>query len=228
MNVILALGGTLLMAGMAAVVAGIGALAFGRRKDVYLYGVGAMTAAFVASMLVLVVVGVVLPSFPTLWFIILIGPAIEEGARIAAIILVSPALQKRRDWVIFGLGFALVETLFKIAGWLARGANGDFLLFGVLTPLVPLLLHIFLSVAAIALYRRRKKLVSVLLVTFVLHALHNASIAFGWWTYEAGAAAYVGLVLKCALYIALISLILRASARLERVTSSPPHANSVP
>jgi hypothetical protein len=210
--------GLLLVAAMAAVVVGLGAVFLGRRKDVYLYGVGAMAAAFIASGALLIVTRQIYPSLPAAWWTVLVGPAVEEAARVAAILLVAVALQQRRDWLLFGMGYALFETAFKILNQIPRSSETTSALFlaGMILPVVPLLLHVFLSLVAIALFRRGATPASVFAATFALHALHNASSVLQWWAPTDTPGIFLMIGVRSAVFLVLIALILRASVRLRR------------
>lgn len=231
MHTIFGVAGLVLGAALTALCVGLGAVLLGRRKDVYLYGVGAMAAAFVAGSLGFLTADWLFSLPPQAWLIVA-GPAIEEAARLWTILTVSAALQQRRDWLLFGLVFALFETAMKIMRPIAMishgGLSDDLVVSAFAAPLAPLVLHVMLSVIAIALFRRGWRPAGVFALCWGIHALHNRSAVAQWLGREGEPGFVLGVLLYCGVYLAVIALVLLMSRGLRRVTSAPAHANSLP
>jgi hypothetical protein len=63
-------------------------------------------------------------------------------------------------------------------------------------------------------------------VTLSIHAFHNATVAYEWWTPTDVPGLYLMLAVRTAVFVALIAGVLRISEGLRRVTIQPRHANS--
>lgn len=120
---------------------------------------------------------------PTRITLVLLEPAIEESVRVLfvwGVLRASIFSDGWKSWLAFGLGYGGVESLAKaldLVVYVYRGGTGglDRMAAIVTAPAVPLLLHVFLSFAALAFGKFRVPAAVALVVLFALHAAHNAS-----------------------------------------------------
>jgi hypothetical protein len=179
------------------------------RRRAYLFGVGSAASAYVVAILATIIIASLFPATPGWVGVIVLAPLIEESAR-----LVGADTAYRRgnwgQWAAFGVGYALFEAGLKLADGVALVAtSGLEHWLRILTPIVPFLLHVFLSMLMCLLLHRGASLLGAYLVTLGLHAAHNGSVVF----LSASYSSYllVALILQCLLYSALIWVIIRHS-----------------
>jgi hypothetical protein len=142
--------------------------------------------------------------------IVLLVPLIEESARTLG------AMEVRNDppfWITFGLGYGLFEAGLKLGDMIVLYARADpiTLLAALIVPMVPLALHVFLSVLVFALLSHRVPAAIVFVVAIITHAIHNASVAPLLPSDITGVV--VSSIVRAALFVVLIASILAVVKR---------------
>jgi hypothetical protein len=151
------------------------------------------------------------PATPRWVIPVILAPAVEEMARLVG----ADSAYRRsswRQWAVFGIGYALVESGLKLSDgvFVVLGSGWDEWL-RLITPVVPFLLHVFLSMLMCLLLQRGVSLTRACVITVGLHAAHNwtalhqhpaSSLDVLWW-----------IILRCCLFGALIFGIIRFSER---------------
>jgi hypothetical protein len=123
-------------------------------------------------------------SWTNLLFQLFPVPAIDESARLIALFaLPAAALNDKRLWIAFALGFAALEA--GAIAWLSAGQTAT--PPDLLAPLVALSLHFALGVGALAMKARNAPPMLIFCVLALVHGGHNgawiaATNAYGLWT----------------------------------------------
>lgn len=158
---------------------------------------------------------------------IVLPPIVEETFRVAAVFGAASLFNSKRAWVAFAFGYALLESSGKLGDFFVaftRGMEGFESPVLLATPLVPLALHVFLSLSAIPLMKRRVSPFAVFFVLAALHAFHNWSVFFVW-APQTETDMAVMVAVRTSLFLLLIGGVLWLG-RAGPVTSPAPHANS--
>jgi hypothetical protein len=192
-----------------AILAGLAAnLSWSRRS--YQHGLAAGAGAYLLFTIILYASVSVFPQLPTWPILILIAPLVEEGVRL---FFANQVRNERPAWVTFGLGYGLVESGLKVGDSLVfltrTGEGAANVLIGSVAQLIPLVLHVFLSVVMLALLRAKVSPALTFVVAASLHGIHNWSVSAFFphdWTSLA-----LSVLIRGAIFLALISLILRIS-----------------
>lgn len=195
---------------MATIVVAFLSILWGSSRRPYLLGLMAALGAYTVVVLAMFVLtnyarpdirlaAVFLPAF------------VEEAFRVAIIFGSLSLLSRRRDMVGFGFGYALLESLAKVADLLVL-TNRHQLPLGEAAPLlvmpaIPLALLVFLSVLATQLAQRGWRPIGAYLALVTLHALHNGFVLYVLPqdaplgpSYIAGAVAFYALLTLVVLY----------------------------
>ena len=168
--------GVSLITGLIAVVS----LFFGRSRRALIAGLGAaFTAHLVALGFAVALVPFARPESATT-LLVFGNTAIEETARIAMLAFIVNAGARSDTGLAFGLGFGALESVTKFADLMLYISQSESDLMRIVAaasaPMVPWLLHVALSVAAMSLWRAGLNWLVVFLATTTLHAIHNASV----------------------------------------------------
>lgn len=183
-------------------------------RKAYQYGLAAAVFAYVVVIGVMSALAVLFPDAPRWIVSVLVPPLVEEISRMLGVVEVRRRTDWR-GWISFGVGYGLLEAGLKLGDGLVllarSGAGAIEFIARVLIPFVPLLLHMFLSVAVFALLRKGVPLGVALIVAMLFHALHNwSALAFV-------PTDWVGVLLlnlvRCASFAALIAVAIRLSRR---------------
>jgi hypothetical protein len=180
-------------------------------RRAYKFGVGTAVAAYFVATIAAILLAAAIPSTPS-WIIpVILAPVVEEMARLVG----ADSAYRRstwRQWAIFGIGYALFESGLKLSDGVfivLRSGWDQWLL--LIVPVVPFLLHVFLSMLMCLLLQRGVSLFWACVISMGLHAAHNwtalnehssSSLDALWW-----------IVLRSSLFLALISMIIRFSKR---------------
>jgi len=190
-------------------------------RKAYQYGLFAAVFAYVVTVAVSAAVGSLFPDMPALVFLIIAPPVVEEVSRMLGVVEVRHRTDAR-GWLAFGAGYGLLEAGLKLFdGLLGAAPTSDVgmeVAAHVFTPLVPLLLHVFLSVMVFALLRKGVPLIAALVVAMAAHGLHNwSALTFvppDWFGF------LIVIFVRCAVFVALIAAAIRFSRQPELHTSA--------
>nr|HRK64966.1 hypothetical protein [Terricaulis sp.] len=144
----------------------------------YLSGLSAAAVAYIIVAIILVL-SPLAPGFSRWLLLVVIAPVVEETCRLIAA-YPNRTAQPWRGWIAFGVAYACLESGLKFGdtvallgqmqqGWVAA-------LVILATPIVPFLLHVFLSVLIFALLAVGVGRDKVLVAAILLHGLHNFSV----------------------------------------------------
>lgn len=189
-------------------------------RSAYLHGLAAGVVAYLGQMGAISAVVAVAPTTPLMLVIIAIAPLIEEGVRLT----VAADVARRTDWrgwLAFGISYGSFEAGLKLGDALVnlsqQGRSVGVLVIGAAAPIVPLLLHVFLTVTVFALLRARMPAVLVFATAAILHALHNWS-AVAWQPTSYNDLAFA-ILTRGLVFLTFIALVLRISMRSPRAAN---------
>jgi hypothetical protein len=152
------------------------ARAFNEGRRAYFFGLGAASGAYVVAVAISLLLSGWSPTTPGWVFFVALPPLVEEAARLVG----ADSVHRRstwRQWMVFGVAYALFEAGLKLGDafvYVGR-SEGNEAWAGVLVPVVPFLLHVFLSLLMCVLLRRGVSLLLTYLISAGLHAAHNWS-----------------------------------------------------
>jgi hypothetical protein len=183
------------------------AMTLGRSRRSFQFGLAAAIVAYLALIGIATPLISLWPTAPAWTLVLIAAPLIEESSRL------SLAVEVRKQSyapLAFGLGYGLFEAGLKFAD-LAVLAIRDPIhplvtVVSLLGPIVPLLLHVFISVLVFSLLRRGISLPKVWFSAVLIHAVHNWTVVFfatTEFTHLAGA-----LALRTAIFLGLIVILL--------------------
>ncbi|MBY0569415.1 MAG: hypothetical protein K2P70_19050 [Hyphomonadaceae bacterium] len=194
------------------------------REDVH-FG---LWPAVIAYAIVLFVYGPVSRAYPeagSIWIAMIgVAPLVEEFARVLFFKSNGAPVSAVR-WLFVGLGFGLFETVLKFNDLLVQVFTLNELPARILVfPLVPLTLHVLLSVTACWALRAKWSGLAVFGLTWTLHAAHNTSALL----IPNAEMSMVDPLMRAGIYVALISIIVVYARRRDPVTTPHLHANTAP
>lgn len=143
-------------------------------RSYYIAGLAGAFIAFVIATLI----NIARLELPLLAYSAL-APAIEEPIRVCTASAILSRTNDRGSWLAFALGYALLESSVKFGDALVtldNDAEPTRTVAELVAPLVPLTLHVFLSVLTMRLRARNTPFLIVLAVMLLLHTVHNYSV----------------------------------------------------
>jgi hypothetical protein len=189
-------------------------------RSAYLHGLAAGVVAYLGQVGATSAVVAVAPTTPMLLVIIAITPLIEEGVRLT----VAADVARRTDWrgwLAFGIAYGSFEAGLKLGDALVylaqQGRSVGVLVIGAAAPIVPLLLHLFLTVTVFALLRTRTPALLILAAAAALHALHNWS-AVAWQPTSYSGLAFA-ILFRSLVLLTLIAFVLGIATRSPKAAS---------
>ncbi len=174
-------------------------------RRAYQFGLGAAVVAFLGQAATEGALLALAPTTPIWIRVVVFPPVIEESIRLTAAREVGHA-PNGKSWIAFGAGYGLLEAGLKFGDTLSlsiMARNADFLFVKLAVPIVPLLLHVFLSVVVFAMLHARASALKVWVAATALHALHNWSAIA--WTPNDYTGVIVSILIRSSAFIALIA-----------------------
>jgi hypothetical protein len=192
-------------------------------RSPYLNGLGAAVVAYLGQVGLWAAVVAAAPATPAWLLVVAIPPLVEEAVRLIA----AADVERRTDWrgwLVFGAAYGSFEAGLKLGDgfFLAvqQGGGAASVAVRLAAPIVPFLLHVFLTVTVFALLRARVPAWMVFIGAALLHALHNWSAA-AWMPIDYSGLA-LALFVRSVVFLALIALVLQVSIRWAKATKERP------
>jgi len=187
------------------------------REQIYFDGLKAVVAAYVIEVLFFSI-------FHTLpgpqWLVaVVLAPLIEESCRYWFARRPQNYATPSTSWLFFGAGFGLFEGVLKVFGILAGETAHQRVTQAALVPIVPILLHIFLSAVMCRELRKGRPGWFAVSITLALHMTHN------WWAFNQ-AHSYGDVWGRAALLLFGVVCVVLWARRGDPVTSPLAHANT--
>jgi hypothetical protein len=191
----------------------------GERDKPYFAGVKGAVLAYAISTLALVGFGIVQFTPPSIIASAFIAPLIEETTRVWAASRERPLLSEPRAWLLFGAGYGIVEGIIKVVPMAFQVAQGLPAVY-LAVPLVPVLMHVALGLLMCALLYSGRSGLTAASATFAIHSWHNFTTpSLDQW---------IDLLLRGAVFVALIWAVLRFGRRFTPMTTGDDHAKAPP
>jgi hypothetical protein len=180
------------------------------RGPFFLAGTGAALAAHLIALAAFATFSWLTKVTPAGWFVAVGNPPIEEATRIVALATIAQ-MRGHRWGLAFGLGFGALEGVTKLVelGLYVSQADASLLRVAaaVSAPVVPFLLHVFLSVLAISLRRARAPWLQIFAATTVLHLAHNLSVVFV--QFDDYLSLVIANLIRAAIFVLIVVILIR-------------------
>jgi hypothetical protein len=198
-------------------------------KSAYLNGVLAAALAYLVAVGLTAVGATAMPTGPGWPYVIILAPLVEETVRLAAAQEVARKTGSRFG-IAFGLGYGLLESGLKLGDQLVlvlRSGSSEITDWLTITVfIVPLLLHVFLSMLVFMLLRRRVPITAVFAAAVAFHASWNWSVIAMLPQDVSGV--LLSIAIRTPVLLALIALMVLISRRPSDPHSVSAEVTSVP